>query len=148
MAGDLVLITGATGFVGFAVLRDALKAGYRLRAIVRSESKGKKLAEYPVIKNLTKDGDNFEYVVVPDFTTPGALDEAAKGAKYVLHVASPLPNDVKGLAPEQMEERIVGAAVKMTKAVLEAADKAGTVERVVITSSCAVCVHAFELILP
>ncbi|KAJ5467714.1 hypothetical protein N7475_005466 [Penicillium sp. IBT 31633x] len=36
----LVLLTGATGFIGFQTLIDALKAGFRVRCAVRSPQCG------------------------------------------------------------------------------------------------------------
>lgn len=49
---DLVLITGVSGHVGFAVLREALKQGYNVRAVVRSEAKAKIVGENEALKGL------------------------------------------------------------------------------------------------
>ena len=38
MAGDKILVTGASGFVGAAVARAALASGYAVRALVRAAS--------------------------------------------------------------------------------------------------------------
>jgi nucleoside-diphosphate-sugar epimerase len=61
MAGELIFITGATGFVGSATALAALKAGYRLRVCVRkaSEKLQALLSEY---------SEQVEYVTVPDLT--------------------------------------------------------------------------------
>jgi uncharacterized protein YbjT (DUF2867 family) len=50
MSDDLVLITGATGHLGFKVLRTALEAGYRVRAAVRSEQKTTLLKSNEILK--------------------------------------------------------------------------------------------------
>lgn len=50
MADDLVLLTGATGHLGFKVLRSALEAGYTVRAAVRSEQKATILKSNRVLK--------------------------------------------------------------------------------------------------
>jgi uncharacterized protein YbjT (DUF2867 family) len=39
LAPDRVFLTGASGFVGAHVLRALLAAGYRVRALVRDESR-------------------------------------------------------------------------------------------------------------
>lgn len=49
---DLVLITGVSGHVGFAVLRQALRQGYNVRAVVRSEAKAKLVGENEALKGL------------------------------------------------------------------------------------------------
>jgi nucleoside-diphosphate-sugar epimerase len=70
---------------------------------------------------------------VSDFTAPGAFDEAAKGAIYIIHIASPLPPDsAEGI---DLIDVVVKPAVEGTLNVLRAAKKSGTVRRVVITSS-------------
>ena len=83
--GDLVLLTGATGLVGFAVLRAALKKGYKIRAAVRSEAKAETVRSNPTLKDISK--DQLSFVIVPDILPDGAFDEAANGVKYILQVA-------------------------------------------------------------
>jgi len=39
----LVLVTGATGFIGTWIVRNLLESGYRVRAAVRTEQKGQHL---------------------------------------------------------------------------------------------------------
>lgn len=127
MAGELVFITGATGFIGFAVLLDSLKAGYRVRASVRQASQITTLRAHPLIQPFLH---NLDFVVVPDITTVGAFDDVLKDVIFIEHVASPLPNPA--LDPET---GIIQPAIKGTTTLLHSALKIPSIRRVVITSS-------------
>lgn len=72
-----VLVTGASGFLGQAVTRHLIKAGYPVRAIVRKESE----------KNLLKGLDNIE-IVACDIIHPRAVERAVDGCRIVIHLAS------------------------------------------------------------
>ncbi|KAL6798098.1 NAD(P)-binding protein [Trichoderma sp. SZMC 28012] len=136
-ANNLIALTGSTGFLGFKVLVTALKAGYNVRIVVRSESKAGKVLNSPSIKALNPSKEKLSVVVVEDMEAPGAFDEAVKGATYVIHCASPIPT-FGGEAPptpEQYDEFFVQAARRSTIGLLESSRKAGTVKRIVITSS-------------
>jgi nucleoside-diphosphate-sugar epimerase len=133
MANDLVLLTGATGYLGYLTLIKLLKAGYKVRAAVRSLSKAAKVEAAPSFKAL---GLPVEWVVVPDMVANGAYDEAVKGVKYVVHVASPIPTF--GLEPvptEKLAEYFLEQAPKGEIGMLESAQRSGTVKRIVVTSS-------------
>jgi dihydroflavonol-4-reductase len=67
-----------------------------------------------------------------DLLTPGAYDAAVAGCEYVMHTASPYVLDVK-----DPQKDLVDPAVQGTRNVLAACKKAGTVRRVVLTSSMA-----------
>jgi nucleoside-diphosphate-sugar epimerase len=129
---DLVLITGGSGHIGYRVIVEALEAGYSVRAAVRSHAKAEKILAAPSIKALNP-GDRLTFVEVPDLTEERAYDSAIQGAKYAIHVASPIPFSF----PEggDLKEYFVEPAVKGTMGLLWAAHKAGSVEGVVITSS-------------
>ena len=86
----LVLVTGATGHVGFAVLIATLKSGYRVRAAVRSAAKASVISSNPVVKSLNLPTSSLTFVTVPDLTLPGAYDSAAQDVDYIIHVASPI----------------------------------------------------------
>ncbi|CAG9168542.1 2-alkyl-3-oxoalkanoate reductase [Cupriavidus laharis] len=115
---DYVLVTGASGFLGSAVLRQALARGWRARALVRASSPRANLADLPV------------QVVQGDMRDPVAVAAAMQGVRYLFHVAA----DYRLWAPDP--EEIVRTNVDGTIAVMEAAQQAG-VERVVYTSSVA-----------
>ncbi|PYH92581.1 NAD(P)-binding protein [Aspergillus ellipticus CBS 707.79] len=135
MTGEHVLITGASGFIGFRVLVDTLKAGYRVRAAIRSPEKARQILATPSIKALNP-GDRLAFVQVPDLEADGAYDDAIKGAQYAIHVASPIPS-AKVEEDVNLLDHFVNPAVRGTLGLLIAAEKAGSVRRVVITSSCA-----------
>lgn len=119
MAGrDLVLVTGAAGFVGSAVARAALAQGYTVRALVRASSPRRNLAGLGV------------ELVEGDTRDAAAVGRALAGARFLLHVAA----DYRLWAPQPGD--IMRNNLDGTVAVMRGALAAG-VERVVVTSSVA-----------
>lgn len=132
MADSLVLITGATGYLGFKVLRTALEAGHRVRAAVHSEQKATAL-KFSHVFQTTPGFSNLSFIIVPDFLTPGAFDEAAKDSKYIIHVAS--PRITTPPESDDYEAHFIQPVVQGTLGVFKSARKARTVTRIVVTSS-------------
>ena len=118
MQGDVILVTGATGFVGSAVLRALRARGAAVRALAR-----------PTSPRGNLEGVQCQ-VVVGDMTDPAAMRRAAAGARYVFHVAA----DYRLWARDPAALR--RANLEGTKAVMTAALEAGA-ERIVYTSSVA-----------
>lgn len=113
-----VLVTGASGFVGSAIVRRALVNGYQVRAMVRAVG---------AIPNLA--GLDVE-LVRADMRDSEAVARAVAGSRFVFHVAA----DYRLWAPDP--EEIMHTNVLGTRTVMEAVLHAG-VERVVYTSSVA-----------
>ena len=133
MSGAIVLVTGASGHLGFRVVINALTLGYHVRAAVRSQAKADLILASDSIKSL-KPGSALTFTIVPDLLTPGAYDSAVKDVKYIVHTASPLAE------PTTEEEKAhvdfaIKPAIRGTLNILEAAAKTPRVKRVVITSS-------------
>lgn len=118
LAGDRVLITGASGFVGSAVARAAVARGYRVRALVRPTSPRTNFA-----------GLDCE-IVEGDMREALSLRPALKDVQFVFHVAA----DYRLWA--RNPDEIIRNNREGTRVVMEAAREAG-VERVVYTSSVA-----------
>lgn len=137
MAGKgLILLTGATGFVGFRVLTTALKAGYNVRIAARSLDKANNVINSSPIKALNPSDESLSFIVIEDMAAPGAFDEAVKGATYVIHCATPIPLlGREPTTPDKFDEYFVQASRKSVIGLLESTQKAGTVRRIVITSS-------------
>jgi len=114
----MILITGASGFVGAAVVRRLLQAGHAVRAFIRPTSAHTNLAGLPV------------EIVQGDLREPDSLMRAMAGIRFVFHVAA----DYRLWARHPQE--IVRTNVEGTRALMEAALRAG-VERIVYTSSVA-----------
>ncbi len=127
MAGELVLVTGGTGFIGAHCIVQLLQKGYRVRTTVRS------LAREAEVRAMIREGgveagENLTFVAA-DLMSDAGWPEAVAGCAYVLHVASPFPP----ATPEHEDELIVPARDGALR-VLKAARDAG-VKRVVLTSS-------------
>lgn len=122
--GDLVLVTGANGYIGGIIIQKLLDAGFKVRGTVRDISASKNEWLQPHY------GPNFSLVQVPDVAAPHAFDEAIIGVHGVCHTAASLimhPDPEKTIRPEI--NGVIG--------VLEAAATQDTVKRVVYTSSSA-----------
>lgn len=127
MAGELVLVTGGSGFIAAHCILQLLSAGYRVRTTVRS------LKREGDVRAALKAG-GAEPAEALSFATADLLSdagwpEAVAGCDFVLHVASPFPAGV----PKNEDELIVPAREGALRA-LRAARGAG-VKRVVLTSS-------------
>ncbi|HWX84254.1 MAG TPA: hopanoid-associated sugar epimerase [Xanthobacteraceae bacterium] len=114
----MVLITGASGFVGAAVARCLTRAGYDVRAMLRRTSRRDNLADLKV------------EIVEGDLLDASAIARAMTDIRYVFHVAA----DYRLWARDP--EDIVRTNVEGTRAIMTAALHAG-VERIVYTSSVA-----------
>ncbi|KAF2837901.1 NAD(P)-binding protein [Patellaria atrata CBS 101060] len=123
---ETVLLTGASGNIGNVTLIHLLAAGYKVRAVLRSLQKTRAAleAQFPVAMS----SGALTFVEIPDMTIPGSFDAATEGVGYAIHVATPL-------AGSDYVETMAKPAVKVNENVLEAARKAGTVKRIVITGS-------------
>ena len=117
-AGDPVLVTGVSGFLGSAVARALIERGARVRALVRPTSPRGNL------KDLDCE------VVAGDLTDRGSLAAAVRGQRYLFHVAA----DYRFWAPDPSV--IVRTNVEGTRNLMREALAAG-VERIVHTSSVA-----------
>ncbi len=112
------LITGATGFVGSAVLRRLVRAGHKVRALVRQDSDRRNLEGVPA------------EVCVGDLTDRASLDRALSGCSVLFHVAA----DYRLWVPQP--RAVYECNVNGTRNIMTAAAQAG-VSRIVYTSSVA-----------
>lgn len=112
------LLTGATGFVGSAVLRQLKAAGHDVRALVRPSSRVENLEGYAVD------------IVRGDLADAELLESALAGCDALFHVAA----DYRLWAADPAE--IYRSNVDGTRNIMLAAARAG-VRRIVYTSSVA-----------
>jgi len=108
-------VTGATGYIGGAVLRELLASGYRVRCLARC----------PEAKSILPAACE---LAVGDVSDRPSLVEAFQGCEAVFHLAAA----VKSWLPRRRTFREVN--VEGTRNVLEAASQVG-IKRLVYTSS-------------
>lgn len=79
MSHNIVLVTGANGYIASHVIALLISRGYKVRGAVRSESSGGKLRE-----RYADRGDQFSLTIVPDITKPEAYADAFDGVTGVI----------------------------------------------------------------
>lgn len=124
-----ILITGATGLIGFRILLAALAAGYNVRYTVRSEGKAKIVSSNPAIQQLAP-GSRLSSIIIPDFTVEGAFNSALEGVTHVIHAGSPVPVPTYDLTTQVFQP-----TVNISSGLISSALKTPSIRRVVITSS-------------
>jgi nucleoside-diphosphate-sugar epimerase len=130
---ELVLVTGATGFIGFRTLVETVKAGYRARAAVRNQGGVEKIK---AAKSIQPYLDQVEFVLVPDIIKFGAYDEAVAGVDYIIHLASPTTNLPEAPTEETYDAVLIQPALQGTMNMLRAAKAhSPSLKRMVITAS-------------
>ncbi|EAS28164.2 uncharacterized protein CIMG_09368 [Coccidioides immitis RS] len=125
--GSWILVTGSNGYIGSQVVDTLLKLGYNVRGTVRMERPW--LHEF--FKSKHGPG-RFESVVIPRLEDDDSLNTCMQDISGIVHVASDMT-----MASDP--NKVIPPVVSATLNVMKAAQQAGTVKRVVLTSSmCAV----------
>lgn len=141
MTKGLILLTGGSGHIGFAVLVEALRKDYAVRAMVRSEARA---AAVKGAKSVQPHLANLSFVVVPDFLAEGAFDEPLTGVDYVIHVAAQIiDSTLNHTSPAAVKENWMRPNVDMTVSLLRAAQRSTSVQRVILTSSASAIIPDF-----
>jgi nucleoside-diphosphate-sugar epimerase len=120
-----VLVTGGSGYLASWTIVDLLRRGYHVRTTVRSLSREPEVRS--MVSKETPTDDRLSFVEA-NLLAESGWEQAAEGADYVLHVASPMP------VGEFRGTDLIGPAVDGTLRVLRAA-RTANVRRVVVTSS-------------
>jgi dihydroflavonol-4-reductase len=134
---ELILVTGASGFIAGHCIIELIKRGYRVRGTVRSVSREAEVRAWLDAALGRASAADLQFIAA-DLSSDGGWSAAMTDVKYVLHVASPIPPTV----PKDPEE-IIGPARDGTLRVLRAAHAAG-VKRVVQTSSTAAITYGID----
>src|SRR5262245_51766391 len=135
-----VLVTGGSGFIATHCLLALHRAGYGLRATLRSLDRAREL---DAVLQRAHGGPVPVRWFAADLTRDEGWEAAVAGADAVLHVASPLPR----VLPKDAQA-LIGPARDGALRLLRAAKRAG-VRRVVMTSStAAICYGRGQIARP
>ncbi|MEM1365796.1 MAG: NAD-dependent epimerase/dehydratase family protein [Pseudomonadota bacterium] len=124
-----VMVTGATGYVAGWLVKRLLEAGVTVHAPVRSPGDKRKVG---YLEDMAHAAPGELKLFQADLLEDGSYTEAMAGCTTVFHTASPFTSNI---ADPQRD--LVDPAVKGTRNVLNSVNDTPSVERVVLTSSCA-----------
>ncbi|TVU08575.1 hypothetical protein EJB05_41984, partial [Eragrostis curvula] len=140
--GDLpvVCVTGSTGYVGSWLVRTLLRRGYRVHATARDTGKA-----WRVLGAV--EGKDRLRVFRADMGEDGSFDDAVRGCVALFHVAASMELHVppgQDNVEEHVRSSVLEPATRGTINVLQSCVRAGTVRRVVFTSSISTMAAADE----
>ncbi|KAI5920421.1 hypothetical protein F4810DRAFT_713598 [Camillea tinctor] len=133
--GSRVLITGVTGYIGFHILLDALRAGWTVLGTSRSQARLDNLASNPAVLAAVSTPSSLELIQAPDSDDEAEqrafFTAALRGITHVVHTAAPLPLPHANPTAGVLRPTIAGARALL--AALAAAQPPPS--RLVVTSS-------------
>ena len=124
-----ILVTGATGYVAGWIVKGLLERGFSVHAAVRDPSNKEKLRH---LDELAAGLPGRIRYFSSDLLDEGSYAESMQGCSTVFHTASPFTVRV-----QDPKRDLVDPAQLGTRNVLDQANETLTVQRVVVTSSCA-----------
>lgn len=128
-----VAVTGSAGYIGSHIVKDLVEHGYTVRACVRDAAN---LANTAHLNAMNAIGPGSVTLHTCDLTVSGAYDEAFTDCVAVFHAAAEMGNLV-GSTPQ----KVYDGGLTATRLLLDSLKKAGTVRRLVYTSSFAAVGH-------
>ncbi|KAL4439712.1 hypothetical protein ABPG75_002713 [Micractinium tetrahymenae] len=124
-----VCVTGGASYIACSVVARLLAAGHTVRATYRPSAATKPIVS--ALDALPGAAERLRWFAA-DLLEDGSFDEAMTGCKFVIHTACPV---IIGVPKAQAYEKLIGPAVRGTQNVLRSVNRAGSVEKVVMTSS-------------
>ena len=128
-----VAVTGSAGYIGSHIVLTLVEHGYTVRACVRDAANLGNTAHLAAMNHL---GPGSVTLHTSDLTKPGAYDDAFIGCAGVFHAAAEMGN-LQGSTPQ----KVYDGGLTATRMLLDSVNKAGTVRRLVYTSSFAAVGH-------
>lgn len=114
--GSLVAVTGATGFVGRAVVDELVQRGYRVRALVRSQDKARDVLGDGSAASLA--ARNIE-LAVGDVCDAGVARQCVRGAEACIHLVG-IIREVRGETRGQLPQTFERLHVQATRTMVDA----------------------------
>jgi nucleoside-diphosphate-sugar epimerase len=125
-----ILVTGGSGYLASWIVKQLLEEGYGVNTTVRNlEDRSK----YKHLTELSEIHTGKLKIFEADLLKEGSFDEAVREVSVVIHTASPFK--ISGIR-DSMKELVI-PAVQGVQNVFYSAVKAGSVRRIVLTSSAA-----------
>ncbi|XP_037494162.1 phenylacetaldehyde reductase isoform X2 [Jatropha curcas] len=126
--GNVVCVTGASGYIASWLVKLLLERGYNVKATVRD------LNDHNKIEHLLKLNGAKErlHLFKANLLEEGAFDQVVNGCHGVFHTASPVT-----FSTNDPQNELLEPAIKGTVNVLKSCTKVPSIKRVILTSSMA-----------